>query len=67
MGPSHSNARGLLEWDCGMDGNELSWGPLMGQEMEVLGRLGASGLRPIFLGPNTGKHKRGNGPLLQLE
>ncbi|KAL6281504.1 hypothetical protein ACE6H2_018385 [Prunus campanulata] len=35
-----------------MDGNELSWGPSIGREMEVSGRLGASGLKPIFLGPN---------------
>ncbi|KAL6283888.1 hypothetical protein ACE6H2_014817 [Prunus campanulata] len=37
-----------------MDGNKLSWGPSMGREMEVSGRLGASGLKPIFLGPNMG-------------
>ncbi|KAL6279282.1 hypothetical protein ACE6H2_016163 [Prunus campanulata] len=37
-----------------MDGNKLSWGPSMGQEMEVSGRLGASRLKPIFLGPNMG-------------
>ncbi|KAL6279387.1 hypothetical protein ACE6H2_016268 [Prunus campanulata] len=39
--------------------------PINGSRNGSLGSLGRLGTQAHFLGPNMGKHKRGDGPLLQ--